>query len=213
MKLYDYAFSPNCRQVRAVAYELGTELEYIHVDLLKGASRRPDFLKLNPNGLVPVLADGDFLLSESTAIIRFLSAKRAGALMPATPHGRADVDRWLAWHLAHLGPAMSTVAGERILKKLAGQGTPDEATIAKGSAEFARLSAILDRALEQRGYLAGTLSVADFSLASFYSLAETCGLDVGPWRHLRTWLTRMLARPSMQRALDDARVIMSSHAA
>lgn len=213
MKLYDFAFSPNCRQVRAVAYELGISLDYIHVDLLQGASRTERFLALNPNGLVPVLVDGAFTLFESTAIIRYLSAQRGGALLPPTLQGKADVDRWLAWRLAHLGPAMSTVASERIVKKLTGRGAPDETAVARGSAEFARLSALLDRALAQREYVAGPLSLADFSLASYYSLAAMCGLDMDPWHNVRAWLTRVLDRPSMQRALADANALMSDHAA
>src|SRR5688572_19644964 len=105
MKLYDFAFSPNCRKVRAVAYELGIALEPVHVDLVRGAQRQPDFLALNPNGRVPVLVDGDLVLWESTAIMRYLSASRGGALVPTSPRAQAEVDRWLAWQLAHLGPA------------------------------------------------------------------------------------------------------------
>jgi glutathione S-transferase len=87
MKLYDFAFSPNCRKVRAVAYELEVPLESVPVDLLRGETRTPEFLAVNPNGRVPVLVDGDFVLFESTAIIRYLSAKRGGRLVPETVHG------------------------------------------------------------------------------------------------------------------------------
>jgi glutathione S-transferase len=213
MKLYDFAFSPNCRKVRSVAYELAVSLEFVHVDLLKGGSHTDAFLAINPHGRVPVLVDGDFVLFESTAIIRYLSAKRGGALLPATPQGQADVDRWLSWQLAHLGPALSKVAFERVVKKLTGQGAPDQAAIEAGRAEFARLSALLDRWLERREYLAGTLSLADFALASHYSLASLCGLDLAPCPHVSGWLERMLGRESMLRALADASALMRSHAA
>ena len=213
MKLYDFAFSPNCRKVRAVAYELGIPLEPVHVDLVNGQSRTPSFLALNPNGRVPVLVDGGFVLNESTAIIRYLSAKKDGALVPATLQGQADADRWIAWQLQHLAPAMSKVAFERIVKKLTGQGTPDQAAIDAGSAEFHKLTAILDAALESRDYLAGTLSLADFALASHYSLAAMCGLDLAPYARAQAWLARMLARGSMKRALADAQAIITSHAA
>ncbi len=213
MKLYDFAFSPNCRKVRAVAYELGISLESVHVDLPQGENQTPAFLAINPNGRVPVLVDDDFVLWESTAIMRYLSAKTAGALVPTTPRGQADVDRWLAWQLAHLGPAMKTVAFERVVKKLTGQGVPDEAAIAKGSAEFARLSALLDAALEAREYVAETLSLADFALASHYSLASACGLSVAPHRRVDAWLARVLGRDSMKRALADAYAVVRPHAA
>jgi glutathione S-transferase len=208
MKLYDFAFSPNCRKVRAVAYELGLSLESVHVDLLNGGSRTDAFLAMNPNGRVPVLVDDDFILNESTAIMRYLSAKNGGALVPTTLRGQADVDRWLAWQLAHLGPAMSKVAFERVVKKVTGQGAPDEAAIATGSAEFAKLSALLDGALEARDYLAGALSLADFGLAAHYSLASMCGLDLVPFPRVSAWLARVLGRDSMKRALADAHAVM-----
>jgi glutathione S-transferase len=213
MKLYDFAFSPNCRKVRAVAYELGISLELVHVDLVNGAQRRPDFLALNPNGRVPVLVDGELILWESTAIMRYLSASRGGALVPTSPRGQAELDRWLAWQLAHLGPAMSKVAFERVVKKLTGQGAPDEAAIAAGSAEFAKLTALLDAALHARDYLAGTLSLADFALASHYSLASKCSLDLAPYPAVTSWLARLLGRDSMRRALAEAHTIIEPHAA
>ena len=209
MKLYDFAFSPNCRKVRSVAYELGVSLESVHVDLPNGENRTPAFLTMNPNGRVPLLVDDDFVLWESTAIIRYLSAKQGSALVPTTRQGQADVDRWIAWQLAHLGPAMSKVAFERVVKKLTGQGMPDEAAIAAGSAEFAKLTAILDAAIEARDYVAGPLSLADFALASHYSLASMCGLDMTPYPRVNAWLARMLGRDSMKRALADAQAIIT----
>lgn len=213
MKLYDFAFSPSSRKVRAVAYELDVPFEHVHVDLVRGASRTPDFLALNPMGRVPVLADGDFVLWESTAIMRYLSTKRGGALVPADARAQADMDRWMAWQLAHLGPAMSKVAFERIVKKLTGQGTPDEAAIAAGTHEFAEMTAVLEAALERREHVAGALSLADFALASHYSIAALCGLDVTPFPRVGAWLARVLARDSMRRALSDAHATTRSHAA
>jgi glutathione S-transferase len=213
MKLYDFAFSPNCRKVRALAYELGIQLEFVAVDLPKGGQRTPAFLAINPNGRVPVLVDGDLVLWESTAILGYLAGKVGSALVPTAPRAQAEVDRWLSWQLAHLGPAMSKVAFERIVKKVTGQGAPDEAAIVAGTAEFAKLTAILDHALAGREYLAGALSIADFALASHFSLAPTAGLDLGPYANVNAWLSRMLARDSMRRALADAQAAMRSDAA
>ena len=213
MKLYDFAFSPNCRKVRALAYELGIQLEFVSVDLPKGAQRAPAFLAINPNGRVPVLVDGDLVLWESIAILRYLATKAGGALVPTDPLAVAEVDRWVSWQLAHLGPAMSKVAFERVVKKVTGQGEPDEAAIAAGSAEFAKLTAILDGALRGRDYLAGSLSIADFALAAHFSLAGTAGLDLAPYAHVSAWLSRVLSRDSMRRALADAHAAMRPIAA
>jgi glutathione S-transferase len=214
LKLHEFAFSPNCRKVRAVAYELGIAFESVPVDLIAGAQRAPAHLALNPNGRVPVLVDDDLVLWESTAILRYLSAKHGGALVPSSPRGQAEVERWLSWQLAHLGPAMSQVAFERIVKKLTGQGAPDESVIARGTEEFQKLTAILDAALADREYLAGSLSLADFALASHYSLASMCGLDMTPHPRASAWLARMRARESMQRVLAEAHALLGSpHAA
>ena len=213
MKLYDFAFSPNCRKVRAVAYELELPFEAVHVDLLKGEQKAPDFLRRNPNGRVPVLVDGDWVLWESTAILRYFSAKCGGALSPSTARGQAEVERWLSWQLAHLGPAMSKVSFERVVKKLTNQGAPDAAAIAAGSAEFAKLTSILEEALQGREYLVGELTLADFALAAHYSLAAVAGLDMAAFSNVNGWLARVLGRESMRRALSDAQAIMRPHAA
>ena len=204
MKLYDFPFSPNCRKVRAVAYELGIRFEHVPVDLVRGEQRSPAFLARNPNGKVPVLEDGELVLWESTAIIRYLAA--GTALLPDGRRQAADVDRWLCWQLAHLHPPMSRVAFERIVKRLTRQGAPDPAVIEAGSADFAAMTAILDGALAGRDYVAGALSIADFGLAAHYSLAPACGLDLSRFARVESWLARMLARDSMKRALADAQV-------
>ena len=204
MRLYDFPFSPNCRKVRAVAYELGIAFEHVPVDLLRGESHTAAFLKRNPMGRVPVLEDGEFVLWESTAIVRYVAA--GTALIPKDPRASAEVDRWIAWQLAHLHPALRKVAFERIVKRLTRQGTPDQALIDAGTAEFAAMSAILDDALAGKEYVAGLLSIADFALAAHYSLARGCGLELSRAPRVEAWLERMLARDSMRRALDDAQM-------
>ncbi|HEY0478443.1 MAG TPA: glutathione S-transferase family protein [Kofleriaceae bacterium] len=202
MKLYDFPFSPNCRKVRAVAYELGIALTYEHVDLLTGASRAPAFLAKNPNGRVPVLEDGDLVLWESTAILRYLAA--GSPLAPTAPRAAAEVDRWIAWQLAHLAPAMSKVAFENIVKRLTRRGEPDPARVAEGTAEFERLTEVLDGALAGREFVAGPLTLADFALAGHYSIASAAGLQIAHHRQVDAWLARISARDSMKRALSDA---------
>jgi len=202
VKLYDFPFSPNCRKVRAVAYELGIALDHEHVDLLTGGSRSPAFLARNPNGRVPVLEDGDLVLWESTAIIRYLAA--GSPLSPVAPRAAAEVDRWIAWQLAHLAPAMSKVAYENIVKRLTRRGEPDPARIAEGTAEFERLTEILDAALAGREFVAGPLTLADFALAAHYSLAAAAGLSIARHHRVESWLARISGRDSMKRALHDA---------
>lgn len=202
MKLHDFPFSPSCRKVRAVAYELGIELDHVHVDLLRDEQRTPAFLAMNPNGRVPVLEDGDLVLWESTAIQRYLAA--GTSLVPTERRAAAEVDRWLAWQVAHLAPALRKVAFERIVKPATRRGAPDQAQLEAGLAEVAEVSAVLDGELGGREHVAGRLSIADFALAAHYSLAPACGIDLTSFTRLEAWLARMLARDSMRRALADA---------
>lgn len=204
MKLYDFPFSPNCRKVRAVAYELGIELEHQHVDLLSGGSRTPAFLAKNPNGRVPVLEDGDLVLWESVAIMRYLAA--GSSLLPREARAAAEVDRWLAWQLAHLAPGMRKIAYERIVKPLMRRGEPDPARIDEGTAELEACTSILDAALAGREYVAGPLTLADFALAAHYSLSAGAGFRLDRWERVASWLARMSSRDSMARALSNARM-------
>src|SRR5262249_26858077 len=113
----------------------------------------------------------------------------------------------------HLAPATAKVGFERIVKALTGQGAPDEVAIKAGTADFETFSKVLDGWLASRQYVAGRLSVADFALASHYSLAPACGLDLAPYPSVSAWLERMLSRPSMKRALADAQPVENARLA
>src|SRR5829696_909984 len=154
MKLYQFALSPNCQKVVALAHEVGLPLERVHMNVFKGELRTAEFLSKNPNGKIPVLEDDDFVLWESNAMLGYIATKAGRAdLAPTSPRERANVDRWLAWHNAHFGPAVGKVAFERIVKKLGGLGEPDEGMIKKGTEEFAVLADVLDKNLSGKEYL------------------------------------------------------------
>ena len=202
MKIYDSPFSPNCRKVRAVVHELGLDVDLIPVNLFKGENRAPGFVAVNPNACVPVLVDGDFVLWESNAIVAYLA--HGSPLLPTELRARAEVDRWNAWHLAHIGPAIWKVAFERYLKPRLGQGEPDPLAVELGSADYRRYTSVLETSLGDREFVAGKLSIADFVLAPMYALASTVGLETARFPKVDAWLGRLLGRPSLKRALADA---------
>lgn len=209
MKLYQFPLSPNCQKVVAVAHEASVPLEIVNLDLFKGEAKAPPMLAKNPNGRVPILEDGDFVLWESNAMLGYVAGKSdRHDLAPTTPRERADVDRWLAWSLAHFGPAVRKVAFERIVKKLAGLGAPDEAVVKAGTEEFATVAAVLDRSLDGKEHLCGGLTIADFANVTYTALCENAGLSLAPYRHVQRWLARMLERESMQRTMAAARGAM-----
>ena len=206
MKLYQHPFSPNCQKVVAVGHEVGVPLELATVEIFKGEARTPAMRAKNPNGKLPILEDGDFVLWESTAMLAYIAAKAGRAdLAPTTPRERAEVDRWTSWQGAHFAPPIRKVSFERIVKKVMGLGAPDEAAVKGGISEFAAMASVLEESLGAKEYLCGPLTLADFDLAPYAALAESCGLDFEPYPKAKAWLGRMVARDSMKRTLAAAR--------
>jgi glutathione S-transferase len=206
MKIYVFPLSPNCRKVRAVAYELDLQVDFVPLNLFKRDQNKPEIVAMNPNAKAPILVDGDFVLWESNAICAYLA--NGTPLLPTGRRERADVQRWCDWQLAHIGPAINKVAFQRVVKPLTGQGQPDLAIVEEGTAEYTRFAGVLEASLGNKEYVAGRLSIADFVLASVFSIGATAGLEVAPFPKVNAWLGRALSRESMKRTLADAQAAM-----
>ena len=97
MKLYYHPASTTCRMIMMFAAEEGIALDYQLIDLMTGEQLKPEFKAINPNGLVPALDDGGFVLAESGAIIRYLAGKSGSAAYPKDLKERARVDEAMEW--------------------------------------------------------------------------------------------------------------------
>jgi glutathione S-transferase len=203
MDLYSYPAAPNCFKVVVTAKLLGMPLESQLVDLFKGEQREASYLAINPNGIVPTLRDGKFVLWESNAIMQYLAAKRpANMLWPVDEQVRADISRWQCWELAHWTPAISVYLRENMFKKLKNLGDPDPAEIKKGDEMFHPLARMLDEHLADQDYLVGTaLTLADISVGAFLMYANQARVPLEPYRHIRRWVSRMIAMPAWQQSL------------
>src|SRR5215813_4582883 len=150
MKLYMNAISPNVRRVRLTAAVLGLKLEEKTLDFAKAEHKNPEYLLLNPNGSVPTLVDGDFVLSESRAIMQYLASKKPEmGLLPRDEQVRADVTRWQFWDSSHFSPQIGTVVFQRIIKPMMGMGAPDASKVEEALANFHRFAAVLNKSLER----------------------------------------------------------------
>src|SRR5262245_22368100 len=110
MKLYEFAPTRSIR-VRWTLQELGVDFEAITVNLLAGAHRSPAFLKINPGGKLPVLVDGDVVLTESVAIVLYLAEKyRDQGLTPIDLQQRAQMIRWLLFTTTELEQPLWRIA-------------------------------------------------------------------------------------------------------
>jgi glutathione S-transferase len=199
MKLYGFPPSPNTRKVQAVAAHLAMPLEFEFIDLLKGKSHTPEFLKLNPNGRTPVLTDGDFTLWESNAIMQYIAGKRPNSLWPEDVRTRADICRWQLWQIAQWHEGCGAFLWENLVKKALGLGDGNLEALKKAEETFHRDAAVLDAHLGKQPYLVdGALTLADFSVASYLHYAAAAKLPWDRYANIRAWYARIEALPAWQ---------------
>src|SRR5207248_3207850 len=107
LKILGRTTSSNVQKVLWCCAELAIPFEREDVGGPFGKNNTPEYLSLNPNGLVPTMDDDGFILWESNAIVRYLCAKHGvGKLWPTDPARRADADRWMDWQQTTLAPPM-----------------------------------------------------------------------------------------------------------
>lgn len=201
MKLYNADLSPNCLRVRAVAFELGIELDLVEVSLSNPGSDET-LRAINPNAKIPVLVDEDFVLWESRAINNYLCSKRPDKnLLPAEPRARALVEQWLYWQAIHLGPAMQTVAFERVIKPHFGLGEPDAALVEAKLKETHKYLQVFERGLGKRPFITDELSVADFALATTFMYRKPAEISLAQVPTVNAWIERVEARDSWRKAV------------
>ena len=192
MRLYHHPMSSNARRALMTAIHLGLSLELAEVDLMNADDSRR-LGELNPNGKLPVLADGSLLLWESCAIMQYLAEQVPGqTLYPSAPQERADVNRWLFWAAQHFSPAIAVLAWERAWKGMTGNGAADPLEEARGERELHACAVVLDAHLAQRDWLCGNaLSLADFAVAAPLMYSEAVRLPLAQYAHLQAWFARV----------------------
>jgi glutathione S-transferase len=192
MKLYEFGPTRAIR-VRWTLQELGVDFESIHVDLLAGEHRRPEFLKINPAGKLPVLIDGDFVLTESVAIVLYLGEKYPEkGLLPAGIEARAQVNRWLLFAATELEQPLWRISRHTSLY-------PEEERLPKdvrlAGRDFQEMAAVLEKHMQGRKFVAGdNPTVADFVTAYTLDWGNEAKL-LGDCPHLLAYMERMYARP------------------
>jgi glutathione S-transferase len=192
MKLYEFAPTRSIR-VRWTLQELGVDFEAITLNLAAGEHRRPEFLKINPAGKVPVLIDGDLVLCESVAIVKYLAEKYPDrGLLPTSLRDRAEVDRWLLFTATELEQPLWRISRHSFLYPVSDRIPAD---VPLASREFKEMATIAERHLQDRQFVVGDhVTVADFVLAYTLDWANEIGLlDDCP--NLRAYIERMYSRP------------------
>lgn len=192
MIIYGFPYSHNTRKVLACAQALDIAVELKVVNLLAKESFTPQFKALNPNGLTPVLQDGDFLLWESAAIMQYLAAQKPGnRIYPSGARQRALVDQWLFWNARHWDPPLDTMLIERMIKPLEGKAG-DETVALAAEADGRARAAVLNAHLDGRDFLTECgFSLADIALASLLGYHHLCPLPIDDSPHILAWYDRI----------------------
>ena len=198
MKLYGYR---NGRTLRArwALEEANAAYDYVEVDLLKGEGRTPEFLTINPAGKVPVLIDGDHVITESAAICLHVAEKydQCGLVPPPATPARSECYKWISFVLTELDAALWTIAKHRFALP---QDKRVDAVLDTAAWEYGVAVKILAAAVSAQPYLVyGVFSVADILAGHTLRWAKSARVDVQS-RALDDYLKRLEARDAFQRA-------------
>ncbi len=180
--------------------EAGVAYERIEAGGDHGGLDDPAYLALNPHGKVPTLVDGDTVVWESDAIVRYIAARYgAGTLWPETPEDRTVADQWMSWTAASLYPHWIALFWRLVRTPPAKR---DKDTIARHLDAAARGFVILDQHLKDSHYIAGnTLTMADIPPGMMLYRWFEMGIARPDMPHVDSWYGRLRERPAYHAAV------------
>lgn len=189
LRIHHHPLSGHAHRVVLFASLIGAGAELVEVDLKAGAHKRPEFLKLNPFGQVPVLEDGDVAVADSNAILVYL-AKKFGRTdwLPEAPREAAAVQRWLSVAAGQIafGPAAARLVA------VFGAKFDAEEVIGRAHAVLK----LIEAELAGRNWLAADRpTIADVSIYSYVARAPEGNVDLAAYPNVRAWLGRIEALP------------------
>lgn len=192
LTLYTGLGSGNAYKAELMLHLLGLPFTPAGVSIPRGEHRNPDFLRLNPFGQIPVLVDGDAVITDSQAILAYLAARQGGDAaahwFPREPLALAAVMRWLS---VAGNEIQNTLTAARAVKLLGWPLDYDRA-VARGYA----LLGLMDRHLQGREWLAGPHeTIADIACYPYVFLAAEGGVDTRPYAAVEAWLRRVESLP------------------
>jgi len=202
LKLHGIAASRAARGLWLLK-EMGVPFEHVSQTYKGGATHTPEFLKLNPNGHVPVLEDYGIVVWESMAINLYLARKIGGPLAPASLSEEAEVLRWTFWAVTECEKDALTVLMHRV-------GMPaeqrDESLAARAEKALVKPWGVLEGHLAGRSYIAANrFTVADVNVASVLGWAQVSTALMQAHPRVAEWLKGCMARPAQQEVRQMAR--------
>ena len=193
IKLYT-APTPNGHKISCLLEALQMDYEAILVNLSEGEQKKPNFLKISPNGRIPAIVDteNDLSIFESGAIMIYL-ADKAGKLIPQDTAKRYKVMEWLMFQMGGIGPMMgqANVFYRYFPEKL-------QPAIDRYQNEGRRLFEVLDKQLKDNEWLAGDYSIADIANWCWVRTHKWSGISTDGLENLERWKNAMYEQPGMQ---------------
>lgn len=205
LKIYATPLSANGRKVLAVCRQLELQPEIHEVNVYRGEGRNPEYLAISPSGKIPTLVDGEFILSESNAILVYLAEAHGGnQLWSSDAQQRSRIAQWLFWESAHWQPTLitflSAVVGHRLLPARVPrpQHAPDWS-----SALVQPVLKTLETALGAAEFLTGPkATIADFSIAGMTTYFKAAAFPFQSFPRIAGWHARMEALDSWRGTLS-----------
>jgi len=204
MKLYMHPASATSRPVSLFAADENIALDEIVIDLMTGEHRQPEYLAINPNGLVPLLDDDGFRLSESSAILKYLAEKTCSAAYPGDLRERARVNETMDWLNSNLyrDLGFNMVYPQLFPHHARRSAEGTAAAIDWGRQRCADWMPVLDEHFigPDRDYLClGRLTIADYFGSGVVGLAESVNFDFSDYPNVNRWLRGMKSLPNWER--------------
>lgn len=200
MKLYYHPVSTTSRPIIMFVADENIKMDLQLVDLMTGEHVKPPYLALNPNGLVPMLEDSDFRLTEASAILKYLAEKTGSAAYPKDLRERARVNERMDWFNTQLYRdfGYGLVYPQIFPNYKRPSDEQQNGVIAWGKEKAAKWLKVLDQNLiGSSKYVCGDkLTIADYLGVGYLTLGETVGCNFSAYPNVTRWLNTMKARPS-----------------
>jgi len=198
--LYGKAASRTARNLWALE-EIGVPYKHVPYDYLKGETKTPEFLDINPAGKVPALTDGNVVMTESLGMNLYIAHNYgAGTIWPEDQAGRAKCIQWTLWAATELEPHAS---GRLIQLVLTPEAQRDMKLVETLAEKTKPALNTLNVALTRAPYLAGkAFSVADLNVAAVVEYLVRTKFDLGPWPAVQAWFTTCWNRPASLKVVE-----------
>jgi len=200
LKIWGRTNSVNVKKALWAAEELGLKYERIDAGLQFGVTKTPEYLKMNPNSLVPTIEDDGFVLWESHTIVRYLAAKHGmGTLYPSELRARADAERWMDWAFTFQS-AMRAVFWNLIRTA---PEKRDMKAVEEGRSQSAKLLEVLEKNLEKKPYVAGAaLTMGDIPIGCEVQRWMRVPIERPAFPAVQAWFDRLGQRPAFKKVVD-----------